>query len=234
MESRGIHRGMSLLLARRQERAFERLYRRHVADVYRYALVVLRDPDAAESATQATFVSALRAHARGERPRSAFNWLLRIAHDICERRAPGASFDPFDEEESAPTPGDIRRALERLGLDERAVLMMREVECRSYAEIAEVLELGDGEVEALVFRARQALRQQLEGSLTCHQAERAISRRLDGRLPRRERKRLRGHLRSCPDCVRFEQLQRGSRAALRTFHAAPLPDGLRASPHSPG
>jgi RNA polymerase sigma-70 factor (ECF subfamily) len=221
---------MSPLLARRQERAFERLYRRHVADVYRYALVVLRDADVAESATQATFVRALRAHERGERPRKAFNWLLGIAHDVCERPSPGWN-EPLDawDDETAPRPGDIRRALDQLGLDERAVLMMREIECRSYAEIAELLGLADGEVEALVFRARQALRTQLEKSLTCHHAERAISLRLDGMLPRRERKLLRGHLRYCPDCVAFERMQHQSRAALRSFATAPVPESLRFS-----
>jgi RNA polymerase sigma-70 factor, ECF subfamily len=219
---------MSLLPARHRERFFERLYRRHVGDVYRYALVVLRDPHAAESVTQATFVTALRAHQRGERPRRPFIWLLGIAHDVCARRSPGEDVLPDAwEEDVAPSPADIRRALGRLGLDERSVLMMREVECRSYAEIAEVLELEDAEVETLVFRARQALREQLEGSLTCHQAERAVSRELDGRLPRAERKLLRAHLRSCPHCVDYERMHRGNRAALRSFKAAPVPDGLR-------
>ena len=35
-------------------RGFERLYQRHAADVYRYALAVLRDPDDAEDVTQTT------------------------------------------------------------------------------------------------------------------------------------------------------------------------------------
>lgn len=228
MRSRGIHLGMSLLLARHQERAFERLYRRHVGDVYRYALVVLRDPHAAESVTQATFVTALRAYQRGERPRRPFNWLLGIAHAVCARRSPGdeVSLDAW-EEDGAPSPADIRRALGRLGFDERSVLMMREIECRSYAEIAEVLELHDAEVEALIFRARQALREQLEGSLTCHQAERAVSRELDGHLPRSERKLLRAHLRTCPDCVDYERMHRGTRAALRSFETASVPASLR-------
>ena len=189
---------MGSLLARQKERALECLYRRHVADVYRYALVVLRDADAAESATRATFVRALQAHARGERPRGALNWLLGIAHDVCEQRSPGASL-------------------------ERAVLMSPRIECCSHAEFAEVLGLDDGAVESLVSRAR------LEGSLTCHQAERAISRRLDARLPREERRRLRAHLRCCPDCVRFELLHRESRAALRSFRGVPVPERLRVS-----
>ena len=225
MASNGIYRDMTLLLARREERAFERLYRRHVGDVYRYALVVLRDPQDAESVTQATFVKAYRQ--RGSRPRRAHNWLLAIAHDICSRRSAPGPRDEFFEDDCTPTPADVRRALSELGFDERVALTMREVECRSYAEIAELLGLGDSEVEALIFRARKAFREQLEGSLSCHQAERAISRRLDGKLPRSERKVLREHLKSCVECAEFDDAQRNHRAALRSFEQAPLPDTLR-------
>lgn len=231
MGSRGINRGMGLLLERRQERAFERVYRRHVADVYRYALVVLRDPQDAESVTQATFVSAYRRHRRGERPRKSHNWLLAIAHDVCRRRSEPTELDRPNElfaDEEAPTPSDIRRALDSLGFDERAALMMREGECRSYAEIAELLDLSDSEVETLIFRARQALREQLEGSLSCHKAERAISRQLDGKLPRSERKLLRAHLEACVECGEFTEVQRRQRAAFRSFEQTSVPESLRA------
>ncbi len=57
---------------------------------------------------------------------------------------------------------------------------MRELEGRSYAEIAEILELTTSAVETLIFRARRALREQLDGSLTCRDAERSISRRSTG------------------------------------------------------
>jgi RNA polymerase sigma-70 factor (ECF subfamily) len=221
---------MSFLLARRQERAFERLYRRHVADVYRYALVVLGDAQHAESVTQATFVRAYRAYRGGERPqKKTFNWLLGIAHQVCGHRSRGieaALPEELLEEDSTPTPSDIRRALDVLGYDERAALMMREVERRSLAEIAEFLELGPGEVEVLIFRARKALREQLERSLTCDQAERAISRQLDGLLSRSERKLLRAHLCACPECEDFAQSQRKHRAALRSFGLVPLPKRL--------
>ena len=225
MGASGIPRDMSLLLARREERAFERLYRRHVRDVYRYALVVLKDPQDAESVTHATFVKAYRR--RGSRPRKAHNWLLSIAHDICSRRSGPHPRGEVFEDDSTPKPADVRRALGELGFDERAALTMREVECRSYAEIAELLELGDGEVEALIFRARKAFREQLEGSLSCHQAERASSRALDGKLPRPERKILNKHLESCVDCAEFDDAQRNHRAVLRSFEQAPLPDTLR-------
>ena len=172
MRSGGINRGMSLLLGRRQERAFERLYRRHVADVYRYALVVLRDPDDAECATRATFASAYRGLRRGERPGKPSTWLLKRAHEVCRWRALLA--DQLSEDEL----------------------------------------LHDDSP--------------LEGPFDCERAERAISRQLDARLPRPERRLLRAHLRSCPDCVRFVAAQRKHRAALQSFQHVPLPDTLRA------
>src|SRR3954447_5916944 len=75
-------------LARRlgADRSFERLYRRHAGDVYRYALVVLRNQADAEDVTQTTFLNAYRAMENGERPRSPQNWLIAIAHNVCRQR----------------------------------------------------------------------------------------------------------------------------------------------------
>jgi DNA-directed RNA polymerase specialized sigma24 family protein len=213
-----------------RKRAFERLYRRRVADVYRYALAVVRSSEAAESVTQATFVTAFRASERGERPRKPLNWLLGIARDFCARRCPAA--DPEhrarSEHELTLSPSETRRAVGTVAFDERLVRRMRD-QCRSYAEIADLLELDDAEVESLIFRARRAQRQHTERSLTCRQAERAISLDLDGRLPRAERKVLRAHFDVCPRCVQFDRMYRGSRAALRSFATAPLPEKLRAA-----
>jgi Putative zinc-finger len=81
-------------------------------------------------------------------------------------------------------------------------------------------------VETLIFRARRALREQLEGSLTCGEAEFAISRQLDGRLPRPERGQLRAHLRECPECSAFARRQRAQRGALKSLALVPLPGSL--------
>src|SRR6266567_8554769 len=70
----------------RSDRAFERIYQRHVGDVYRYALVVLRNEADAEDVTQTTFMNAYRALERGEKPRTPQNWLIAIAHNVCRQR----------------------------------------------------------------------------------------------------------------------------------------------------
>src|SRR6476659_2277985 len=215
----------------RSDRGFERLYKRHVGDVYRYALAVMRNPADAEDVTQTTFLNAYRAYVeKGSRPEKPQNWLIAIAHNVCRQRFRQSSRRPaevsFEDDIADPTGDDIRRALGHLAFNQRAALVMRELEGRSYAEIADVLEVSTSAVETLIFRARRALREQLEGSITCSEAEFAISRQLDGRLPRQERGQLRAHLRECSECAGFARRQRAQRGALKTLALAPVPSSL--------
>jgi RNA polymerase sigma factor (sigma-70 family) len=221
----------------RLDRSFERLYRRHARDVYRYALAVLQNPADAEDVTQTTFLNAYRALERGDRPRAAHNWLIAIAHNVCRQRFRQSMRRPTEvawhdaadrlvEEDESPSGDEIRRALSRLAFNQRAALVMRELEGRSYAEIAEVLGLSVGAVETLIFRGRRALREQLEGTLSCREAELAISKQLDGRLSRADKGSLRAHLRECPECATLARRQRAQRGALRALGAVPLPASL--------
>jgi RNA polymerase sigma factor (sigma-70 family) len=235
----GIVSGVTPILAQkpRADRAFERLYRKHAGDVYRYALVVLRNQADAEDVTQTTFLNAYRAYERGERPRSPQNWLIAIAHNVCRQRFRQSQRRPTEvafEDDLADTvvdddrisADDIRRAMGHLAFNQRSALVMRELEGRSYQEIAEILEVSTSAVETLIFRARRALREQLEEGFTCNEAELAISKQLDGRLPRKERGALRAHLRECEDCARFARSQRAQRGALKSLAVIPLPQSL--------
>jgi RNA polymerase sigma-70 factor, ECF subfamily len=231
---------MTPLLAQRtrSDRAFERMYRRYVGDVYRYALAVMRNPADAEDVTQTTFMNAYRAYAeKGDRPEKPQNWLIAIAHNVCRQRFRQSARRPsevsFEDDiadavvdDETPSGEDIRRALSHLAFNQRAALVMRELEGRSYAEIAEILGLSTSAVETLIFRARRALREQLEGSLTCGEAEFAISMQLDGRLSRAEKGQLRAHLRECSECAAFARRQRAQRGALKTLALVPIPSSL--------
>src|SRR3989475_3315148 len=230
---------MTPLLAQRPlpDRGFERLYRRYVGDVYRYSLAVMRNEADAEDVTQTTFMNALRAFQRGERPEKPQNWLISIAHNVCRQRFRQTARRPaevsFEDDiadtivdDETPTGEDIRWALGHLAFNQRAALVMRELEGRSYAEIADILEISTSAVETLIFRARRALREQLDGSFTCGEAEFAISRQLDGRLPRQERGQLRAHLRQCAECAGFARRQRAQRGALKALALVPVPSSL--------
>jgi RNA polymerase sigma factor (sigma-70 family) len=232
---------MTPLFAHRQtgDRAFERLYRTHVQDVYRYALMVLRNRADAEDVAQTTFLKAYRAMEKGDHPRHPRKWLITIAHNTCRTRMRDEKRRPQEvplETQITDTVairtnedvdvGDLVHALGALSFNQRSAFVMRELEGRSYAEIAEVLDLSSSAVETLLFRARRAIREQLEGPLTCGEAEHALSLQLDGRLPADERGRLRAHLRECGECATLARRQRARRAALRSLGPLPLPASL--------
>ena len=217
--------------------SFDRLYRRHAADVYRYVYAVLGNHADAEDVTQQTFMNAYRAMAQGTKPRKAENWLLTIAHNEVRRhfrRTRGRPMEvELDEQLLDPVPdadepglAEVLRALQHLPPMQRAALVMREFEGRSYAEIAEILEVTQHALEGLIFRARRSLAVHMEGALTCAEAEDALLRRLDRRLRRHESRRLKEHLRECPACVRFSTVQKRQRTALRGLSILPIPASL--------
>jgi RNA polymerase sigma factor (sigma-70 family) len=153
-----------------RDEAFEKLYRRYVKDVYHYALALLRNPADAEDVTQTTFLNAYRAFQRGEEIRKPQNWLIKIAHNVARSRYARTSRRvkevPLDDhvdqlavpEEERPDVEGVLRALGRLPFNQRAALVMRELEGRSYAEIADTLGVSVAAVETLIFRARRSLR----------------------------------------------------------------------------
>jgi RNA polymerase sigma-70 factor (ECF subfamily) len=153
-----------------RDEAFEQLYRRYVEDVYHYALALLRNPADAEDVTQTTFLNAYRAFQRGDEILKPQNWLIKIAHNVARSRYSRISRRvkevPLEEhldqlavpEEERPNVEGVLRALGRLPFNQRAALIMRELEGRSYSEIADILGVSVAAVETLVFRARRSLR----------------------------------------------------------------------------
>lgn len=217
--------------------AFEALYRREAPHVYRYTLALLSSQADAEEVTQTAFLNAYRAIQRGERPRNPGAWLRAIALNLCRQRFRQAARRPSEvplhedvadvvADDQAPTLDDLTRALKHLPFNQRAALVMREFEGSSPGEIAQALDLSTSAVEALLFRARRSLREQLEGSLTCQQAERALSLQLDGLLPRSERGALRAHLRECAECAHLARGLRAQRGAMKSLALLPLPSSL--------
>jgi RNA polymerase sigma factor (sigma-70 family) len=217
--------------------SFDRLYQRHAPAVYRYVYAVLGNHADAEDVTQQTFLNAFRSMAQGTKPRKAENWLITIAHNEVRRHFRRTHGRPLEVEldERLPHPpkevedpslADLLRALQHLPPEQRAALVMREFEGRSYKEIAQILGVTPDALEGLIFRARRGLAEHLEGALTCAEAEDALLRRLDSRLKRREAKRLKDHLHECQGCVRFATVQKRQRSLLKGLSVLPIPASL--------
>ncbi|HXV57351.1 MAG TPA: RNA polymerase sigma factor, partial [Gaiellaceae bacterium] len=100
----------------------ERLFNEHSGWIYGYCLRLLRSPEDAEDAVQATYLNAFRSLREGTRPRVDSAWLLRIAQNVCltRLRSSGrrAKLEHLQDvtvlEETVPAP--VRTADELIGL----------------------------------------------------------------------------------------------------------------------
>lgn len=219
------------------KRDLDELYRAHAAEVFRYAYAVLGNRADAEDVTQTTFVNALRALERGERPRKPANWLITIAHNLIRQRFRQQQSQPrqveldrdvpsLEADDAGPSIEDLVRALQRIPETQREALVLREMEGRSYKEIAAILDVSETALESLIFRARRSLAEELENLVTCDRAELALSQQTDGRLGRKERKRLVAHLEECPSCAAVATLGLKRRRAFKGLAVLPLPFSL--------
>jgi RNA polymerase sigma factor (sigma-70 family) len=158
----------STIVGDQRDRAFERLYERYVNEVYRYVLSMVRNPAEAEDVTQTTFLNAYRAMQAGAKPRRPHNWLIAIAHNTCRSSARRAMRRPQEvplaenvlavADPETSNVAELLRAVGRLPFNQRSALAMRELEGRTYPEIAETLGVTIPAVEALIARARRTLR----------------------------------------------------------------------------
>jgi RNA polymerase sigma-70 factor (ECF subfamily) len=88
------------------------------------------------------------------------------AHDDGGDRAADGPEQRIDRDEQCR---QVRDAIARLGEEQRAVLVLREIDGHDYATIAEILELPIGTVRSRLHRARSQLREQLKQVLTIDQ-----------------------------------------------------------------
>lgn len=154
-----------------------RLFQEHSGWIYGYCLRLLRSPEEAEDALQATYLNACRGLREGVRPRVDSAWLLRIAQNVCLTRLRSSGrrarlervqdVELLEETVAAPAHhGDeligLSDALASLPEQQRRAILLREWQGLSYAEVAARLELTHSAVETLIFRARRSLAAALE------------------------------------------------------------------------
>ena len=169
--------------ARGNRQAYEQLVRKYQDRLMLTVGRVVRDRSDAEDVCQEAFLRAF-VHLPTFTGRSAFfTWLCRIALNVAigeHRRRTRAPFRELPAEtarqepiDRGDRPGDrlmrresvsrLRQALAALPPDQRAVLVLRAVNGLNYHEISRRLDLNIGTVRSRLHRARQELRELLQG-----------------------------------------------------------------------
>ena len=169
--------------------AFNRLVLAYQDRVYNQAYRVLGESQAADDATQEAFISAYK-NLRSFRGGSFKAWLLRIVTNACydelrrRKRRPITSLEPLDDagdEIESPRwiadPGElpednvqrselgraIQHCLDQLPTDFRVVVVLVDIQGMDYLEAASVIGKPLGTVKSRLARARNQMRQCLQG-----------------------------------------------------------------------
>jgi RNA polymerase sigma-70 factor, ECF subfamily len=164
-------------------RFYEPLVRAYEPQGLRLAMGMMGNPDDARDALQEAFVKAFQALDRFDLNRAFGPWFFQILRNQCRDllRSRKARFkvevvdDGILEFRPDSSPGSSRRqreraearrllwkALERLGEEQREVLVLKELQGLRYQEIAGILDVPEGTVASRLFHARKALKDVLD------------------------------------------------------------------------
>jgi RNA polymerase sigma factor (sigma-70 family) len=151
--------------------AFEALFRQFQAEVFGWALRIVRDPTAAEDIVVESFWRAYRGRARFDWSRSFGAWMRRIATNAARdhlRSTSRVELTVLNEDlaaaaaPSAPADRTFALAFRALPPKLQIVATLALIEEQSHAEIADVLGVPVGTVKSRLFRAVRRLRKELE------------------------------------------------------------------------
>jgi RNA polymerase sigma factor RpoE len=171
--------------------AFELLVSKYQRKLGRLLSRFIRDSGEVEDVTQEAFVKAYRALPSFRGDSAFYTWLYRIGINTAKnylvsmgRRAPTSTnydseeaegFDDGDQLRDLNTPENllmskqiaqtVNQSMDRLPEELRAAIMLREIEGMSYEDIAKIMNCPIGTVRSRIFRAREAIAEQLRPML---------------------------------------------------------------------
>ncbi|GGM10040.1 RNA polymerase sigma factor SigM [Dactylosporangium sucinum] len=144
--------------------AFGEIVRRHRDRLWAVALRTTGDREEAADALQDALLSALRAANNFRGDSAVTTWLHRIVVNACldrMRRRQARPTVPLPETDVTPAPAadrdtamDVRKALQELPAEQRAALVLVDVQGYAVAEAAVILGVAEGTIKSRCARGR--------------------------------------------------------------------------------
>jgi RNA polymerase sigma-70 factor (ECF subfamily) len=198
VSDRDIDRQLVARAQRGDKRAFELLVEKYQRKLARLLARLIRDPGEVEDVTQEAFVKAYRALPSFRGDSAFYTWLYRIGVNTAKnylmamgRRAPTAAETEADGAEghdegeqlrdintpesvllSKEIAATVNATIEALPEELRTAIQLRELEGMSYDEIAKMMDCPIGTVRSRIFRAREAIAEQLRPLLDSQREKR--------------------------------------------------------------
>ena len=187
MSVREIDRQLVARAQRGDKQAFEMRVEKYQRKLARLLSRFIRDPAEVEDVTQEAFIKAYRALPAFRGDSAFYTWLYRIGINTAKnylmamgRRAPTSTeveaeeaegFEEGEQLRDINTPESVllsneiaetvNRTIEGLPEELRKAIQMREIEGMSYEDIAQAMDCPIGTVRSRIFRAREAIAEQL-------------------------------------------------------------------------
>ena len=187
MTDREIDRQLVARAQQGDKHAFELLVEKYQRKLARLLSRFIRDPAEVEDVTQEAFIKAYRALPAFRGDSAFYTWLYRIGINTAKnylmamgRRAPTSTeveaeeAEGFEEGEqlrdintpeslllSSEIAQTVNATIEGLPEELRTAIQMREIEGMSYEDIAKAMDCPIGTVRSRIFRAREAIAEQL-------------------------------------------------------------------------
>jgi RNA polymerase sigma-70 factor, ECF subfamily len=187
VSDREIDRQLVERAQRGDKQAFGLLVEKYQRKLARLLSRFIRDPAEVEDVTQEAFIKAYRALPAFRGDSAFYTWLYRIGINTAKnylmalgRRAPTSTeveaeeaegFEEGEQLRDINTPESVllsneiaqtvNKTIEQLPEELRKAIQMREIEGMSYEDIAEAMNCPIGTVRSRIFRAREAIAEQL-------------------------------------------------------------------------
>jgi RNA polymerase sigma-70 factor (ECF subfamily) len=235
--------------------ALDNLLKQYQPHIYRFGIKMCGDSEDAQDVLQETLFAAARTLHGFRGASSVSTWLYTIARSFCIKKRRRSAFAPevVSLETEAPQAGrardqapdpersladrEVGQALESaiaaLEPEYREVLLLRDVEGLSAAEVAEVTGLSVAAVKSRLHRARVAVRDRLAPLLepaevqaafglgACPDVVGVLSRHLEGEIGPEACAEMERHVAACGRC---HTACASLRKTLRLCSATPSPD----------